>query len=213
LKVICPTEHEAHLLRRHLGRARLSISCCGPGPAAIERWLGTQRCAGCTVILAGVAGGLDPSLRAGSAATADRVIDLAGGCWRPDRTARPGHVGLTILSVQQVLLRVEEKAALFQRTGAHLADLESAAFARSAERAALSWSVVRGISDEATLELPGEIGAWVAPDGSVRAARAALWAVRAPSQLLGRYRLLRRLSIGADEAMCGVARRIREVHT
>lgn len=144
------------------------------------------------VITAGFAGGLDPGIRRGSVVRPVRSIG------EPDQEPVPlwtGPVpedspGLTIVSVPRVAATVEAKRRLRERTAADLVDMETHAVARAAATAGLPCGCVRVVSDDASQELPGEVGALAEPQSSMRRLGRALGAIgRRPRAAVDLWRL------------------------
>lgn len=203
ITVCAPTAFEAGRLRHALAQcpARIEVRQVGVGPAARfpdgpdqspDRQSALPR--GSTVILAGVAGALDPSLPAGSAFWASRVIDDAGMAWHPPLTAAGA---LPLLGTDSVLATPERKRAARVRTGASLADCESASFARVATAAGWRWGIVRGISDGAGDSVPAWMPGLLRADGSLSLPALALAVLPAPWRIPS----LASLGARATEAM------------
>jgi nucleoside phosphorylase len=198
--IVCPTRWEQAALRRSAD-VTAPVVCCGPGRAAVERWMATALPRGGGImILAGVAGGLSSAARGGSAWVAAEVVDAhEGRRWRA--TSFPGHATCVVACTAHVVTQPLDKRALGRRFGADLVDLESAAFVRLAEEAGRRWAVVRGVSDDAETQLPEGIEHWTTADGRVRAIRIGRAVVGRPS-LLGELARMRRT---ASQAMAQVA--------
>ncbi|MDB5289683.1 MAG: phosphorylase [Phycisphaerales bacterium] len=90
------------------------------------------------IIMAGLAGGLDPSLRVG-----DVVIDDCPPGLLPDVAHRRGG----IQTANHIIATTTEKAELFAQTGALAVDMETRIVRRSAERAGAQFIAIRAISD------------------------------------------------------------------
>ena len=104
------------------------------------------------VVLAGVAGGLDPTLRIADVVQPARVVDAMGGAaFRPtDYDAASG----TLITIDEVARLPDQKAALREQHGADAVDMETAAAARVCVSHHVPWRCVRTISDDARTELP-----------------------------------------------------------
>jgi hypothetical protein len=109
-----------------------------------------------------------------------------------------------VISAAAPVCRASEKAALAERTGADLIDLESAAFAAAASSRGWRWGIVRGVSDTAHSDLPPDVGLWIDRLGRLRWA-ALLVAIARRPVLAG---FLLRLGRHARQAMKAVAERI-----
>jgi adenosylhomocysteine nucleosidase len=126
------------------------------------------------VVITGVAGALDTSLRVGAPVRPAAVVDIRSGAVHTPRSATAG-VGV-LVTVEQVLVQPCEPSGRPAHTdlppGAIAVDTESAAIAAACEERGVPWDVVRAISD-----IPGtltpEIASLLRPDGRADLARAA----------------------------------------
>jgi adenosylhomocysteine nucleosidase len=104
----------------------------------------------------GLAGGLDPALRAGSLLV-PRAIITYGESLPTDQalSERLGGVSIAVLlGAEAVVTSAAAKATLFAATGAAAVDLESGAVARVATEHGLPFAVLRAICDPAERDLP-----------------------------------------------------------
>lgn len=171
--IICALEFERSALLKHGVAQHADVICCGPGPGAFADHLHEKLAAGGPdrpLILAGLAGALDPELNRGQAFKIREVLDKDDERWAPTLYwGDPQDVTfVTTASAREPLTSPEMKATFRASTGADLVDLESAIFARMATRAGRSWAIVRGVSDDADQSLPPNIGAWVDEHGATR---------------------------------------------
>jgi len=129
----------------------------GAAAAAFARVLGTGErgpfvCLGC-------AGGLEPSLKAGTVVVAASVSHngdefLMDAYWRQQLEAAAACAGLitargAVLSVAEPLLTTAAKAQRYRSSGALVVDMESGALAREAARAGVPLAVGRVVLDGA----------------------------------------------------------------
>ena len=212
--ILCALGFELKVLARlGLGR-RCDLRCCGPGPDALDAWAHGLGASDRPVILAGLAGALRDGIAAGSAHVITCVRDEHDDperFWRPPLRGAAGEGGeresCTVVSCRSLVITADARRALAQRTGADLVDLESAAFAAAASSLSWRWGVIRGVSDEASSDLPEGLAQWIDGRGRSRADRFLLAACRRPS-VLGAALRLRRNGIAA---MRGVGARIEEL--
>jgi len=181
-------------------QSRCELHCCGPGASAIKRWFTThQPEAGRVIVLAGVAGGLNPALHAGEARIISTVIDDETR-YTPTllETAQMDALPTASITTSKVALTsVAAKKTLAAQTGADLVDQESLAFAQCATQARCRWMIVRGVSDDAQTALPEGIDRWVDELGRTRL-HSVLWAVlRSPRMV----RELKHLQAATNLAM------------
>ena len=187
---------------------------CGMGPSRVATWLPELVRAGpAAIVVAGVAGALDPSLRPGDVIVANEVRDAhgravlrAGGPLAADlrRMGLRVRVG-PIVSTDHLVNSVRERDRL-AATGALAADMESAAIARAATKqlSGTPIAVVRVIVD--TVASP------VNRLATVPAGIKALRVLRRTGPALQRWADLagpRRVVLGSPRAFCaGVERAI-----
>jgi adenosylhomocysteine nucleosidase len=152
------------------------------------------------IVSAGFAGGLDPALARGAIAYPVRAVPRdggppmlftetgQGGSAAPGSSACPGD--LTIVSVDQVVTTAAAKRELAAASGASLVDMETYAVATVARAAGLACISIRVVSDDASQDLPKEIGALVQPQSGMRRLGAALGAIgRRPRAALDMWQL------------------------
>jgi adenosylhomocysteine nucleosidase len=150
--------------------------------------------AGATGIVSfGLAGGLDPTLTAGTLIVAEAVAAY-GRVWRTDASLSArlgGTTGHLSLGLDRVIASPAEKRDLSQETGASLVDMESGAVAVVATEARVPFAVLRAICDPADRALPP--AALVALDdaGRLGAARLAMSVLVNPGQLAALFGLAR----------------------
>lgn len=212
--VVCPLEFERSALAATARRRGWRLERVGLGRGAVESWAACARAEpGETVVLAGIAGGLDPRMPVGTAAWASWIDDGAGGRWEPPLLPPGPAVGL--VTADAVAATPQEKQLWRVRTGAALVDMEAAAFAAAAQRRGWRWAVVRGVSDGSEDALDPAIAAWTGRDGRVRPGAVAAGLLRSPGLVPQALRLARRgaeamravesLLISLDEATRGGA--------
>jgi adenosylhomocysteine nucleosidase len=170
--------------------------------------------AGVSALLSfGLAGGLDPALRAGSVVLPSEVISRDGirmqtsSEWRRclGRTiAELEPVAGALLSSAAPIATVEDKALLFRETGAVAVDMESLAIAQVAAAHDLPFMAVRVIVDGAADALPRTVVA-AGRGGRVSILRLIAGLAAAPQDLAGLIRLSRRYR-AATRSLAAVAR-------
>ncbi len=131
---------------------------------------------GCGALLIfGVAGGLDPALRAGDLVLARSVCATDGRTFATDEAWRErleaaldGLVPVAIADFagsERMIATPVEKAALRQATGAAAVDMESHGVALAANEARVPFLVLRAIADSAADAIPEWVLDGVAADG------------------------------------------------
>ena len=177
---------EGHLIRRsHLNNStHLVVVLAGVGTEnafLASQWLIAK---GVVALGAsGVSGGLDPKLEPGDLVLADSVIQENGNTckqvWKGNSKfieivysaliAReiPAYRG-AIITGRKPVLSALNKQALFTKTNALAADMESAAVAMVANKAGLPFFALRTVCDVATRTVPREIFDCINQAGNVR---------------------------------------------
>lgn len=210
--VLTALEVEARALARRLGLARrlegpgvrfgdgaLEVAVVGlRGSALAERPAPSPHVS--LVVSAGTCGALAPTLRTGDLVIPEVVVGPDGRRHATDPAGSLRRSG-TLLTVAEVVDRVETKARLWVETGALAVDMESAAVVGWARDLGLPVAVVRAVSDRADEAVPADLARLVAPGGRLRpgaAVRAALARPRALADALA-------LGRGAAAALRSVA--------
>ncbi len=139
----------------------------------------------------GCATGLDASLRPGTLLLPRALITGHAACLRVDAAwhraamaALAPHLPIRtapIAETRSVLTSPVQKEALFQRTGAIAADMESALLARVAQDCRLPFLVVRAVADTAVHTLPRGLPMGIDVHGNLAAGRIAQRALLRPA--------------------------------
>lgn len=219
--ILAPTDFERCTIQSALAKEGIDAECAtiGVGPGAVVRWSkcdararAEQSPAGRVVLLAGLAGGLDPALKSGSVAWAHRVVAAGADHARQSAVYVPPlqrGEGVSIASVDRPCEDVRAKQALRMQSDAHVVDMESAAFAALATARGWRWGVVRGVSDDAAMSLPEWMTSLVGDDGTLRT-RALLMTLFHPTRIPTLMRLGKDASRAMDavcEALVGFLRK------
>jgi adenosylhomocysteine nucleosidase len=161
------------------GGARPAVEVCGVGAEGAR--IGALRLVdrGADALASwGMAAGLDPGLAPGVVVIPDRVIGLRAHGFTPDihwrrrLLDRLGDAvticGDPLATAPAILDTAGAKAAIFRRTGAAAADMESTAVAEVAAEHELPLLVIRVVLDAAAITLPGSLGRMIDDSGRVR---------------------------------------------
>ncbi|MDP6986844.1 MAG: hypothetical protein QGG74_02250, partial [Phycisphaerales bacterium] len=186
LTILCPMHIEAAKLRGLASRRGWTLITTGIGGNAIERVLASVP-PPVPVLLAGVAGALVADLAPGSA-------HLISEVFTPDGVLQSPLIaeGLRSTGADEIVATPNDKAKLSAKTGAHVVDMESHAFALSASAANRPWAIIRGVSDGIDHHLPAGCDQWFTPDGRIRSLRAAKDLLGRPRELLQMLSFARR---------------------
>jgi adenosylhomocysteine nucleosidase len=191
------------------------LAVSGIGSDAAERAAHALIDAGATALVSwGMAGGLDPTLRAGTVFLPSEVLCSDGRqlstarAWRerlgvalaPQRPIVSGK----LFTCAHMIASVADKAQAFFSTGALAVDMESAAIAAIAGRHELPFIAVRVIIDTADDALPRAIVA-ATRSGRLRIWRLIACLARAPGQLPALLRIALRYRV-ATLSLVAVAR-------
>lgn len=177
------------------------IILSGVGPAAASDGARRLAAAGAEALLSwGMAGGLDPSLAAGTLVVPQEVISPDGTVfttapeWRQRVTSaipppRPICSG-RLLTCAEPLGSPESKSLAFRRTAAVAVDMESSAIAEVAAEVRLPFLAVRAIVDTATDQVPRAALAALTPEtGALRIGRLLAALARSPTEVRALIRL------------------------
>ncbi len=160
---------------------------------------------GATALISfGLAGGLNPALRAGSL-----IIPAAVGAAATDpflTGALGGPLG-TLHAGREIVTTAAEKARLYAITCADAIDLESGEVAAIAAVHGVKFAALRAICDQADSTLPPAAIIAVDARGAIALARVAASVLRQPGQLPA----LLRLAGHAAGARAALQRRVREI--
>jgi len=163
--------------------------CRGRGPVMAEALTAAIE-PGCSGIISfGIAGGLDPKLRAGAHIVASSVICAKGAMATDARwsqlllKARPNAVHAPILGVDEPMMGPIGKMRKFHRTGAVAVDMESHIAADVATGHGLPFAVFRVVADPARQRLPRAALHAMRDDGSFDSLAVLGALLRAPAEI------------------------------
>ena len=152
---------------------QLSGMGCALATAAAER-LADE---GVSALLSwGCAGALTPKLDAGALLMPAQLVSATGKTYEADaawrarlskQLALPAHEGL-LLTTDQPLNSVQQKAQWQQRSGADAVDMESAAIAAVAVSRGLPFLVIRAVADTAVTAIPEAAQRALSTDGHLQ---------------------------------------------
>lgn len=177
--ILAPTKFELNAIRAAVLNLGIpaDFDCIGMGPGGVWQWAQSHASAravnsppGRTVILAGLAGALDPTLVVGSVRSARMIIGSGADYSRPSPSYAPPLQStrtIAIASVDKTCGDPACKRALREKTGAGMVDMESAAFAALAAERGWNWGVLRAVSDDHATEVPTWMSSLVRIDGSL----------------------------------------------
>jgi adenosylhomocysteine nucleosidase len=156
------------------------------------------------VVSAGFGGALDPTLVRNDVVFATEVVDPEGHRLAidlapprddtPGRRLRAGRVA----TVDAIVRTAAEKAALRERTGADVVDMETSAVAALCGERAVRFLAIRVVSDEARIDLPPEVLSILGRSGGYRLGAAVGAIVRRPSSLKDLWTLREHAHEAAD---------------
>ena len=165
LLLVAPTTREA----RAIGSGCRATGVGETGARALADLLREERPE--TVLIAGLCGGLDPSLDAGDLILAREAIDEQGEGLQPHpatlasarralRNEGPAFVCSRLVTVREPVATIAAKRDLWNAHGAAGADMETAAFARVAGEHGAAWIALRAVIDPAGMALPRSLRQW-----------------------------------------------------
>ncbi len=156
------------------------------------------------LIVAGVAGGADPALRAHDLVVAREVVREGGVARRADEAMVAEVVRETGAAPGRVLTRETLAASVAHKRQIHdewsrvddvptVVDLETAWYLEEAERRGVPWTVLRVVSDAAHEPLPAFLEGCRDEGGAIIRGRVARHALRHPGTIRSLLRLARRV--------------------
>jgi nucleoside phosphorylase len=150
------------------------------------------------IIMAGLAGALDPTLKVG-----DVVVDQSS-TWRGSKVALKK---VWFHSVDHAVVTPEEKAELFGQTGSAIVEMENTAVKKAAKAYGIPFLGIRAISDTASESINPAVLDFVDPYGRVRMKSLVGGVARHPSLI----KELRRLSRSSRVALDALAKAMHEI--
>ncbi|NQX90482.1 MAG: hypothetical protein HRT77_17735 [Halioglobus sp.] len=169
--VVCPLKFEQRRLERAGVGDVCELHCCGPGEDRLGAWAHALDAQDRLIILAGLAGSLDPELPAGTAWMVQEVVgEPSDRRWTPQALDQAEPVSTTgpravVMSTRAPVTSNVSRQAHRENSQATLIDLESARFAQIATARHWPWAIIRGVSDDLSSALPEKAADWVGPDG------------------------------------------------
>jgi uridine phosphorylase len=146
------------------------------------------------IVLAGLAGALDPSLQVG-----DVIACIGNGDW-PDLPFRMGAIHTS----SNLVAGAAEKANLFRHTGALAVDMEHEIVRDLARNANLPMLSIRAISDRADQSLDPDLMRWVDETGRPKVAALAAGLAKNPLRIRALVRLGRQSRLAAKKMAAAV---------
>jgi len=121
----------------------------------------------------GIAGGLRPGLKPGTIVVGTSVLHSSGRVYQSDARwsdrlfeALPNAESGPVMGSSSIIAGRDEKRAIYLKSGAFAADMESHVVAQLASDRGLPFAVLRVIADPSTLTLPPAAVKGLNPDGS-----------------------------------------------
>ena len=179
------------------GRAGIDLYTIGIGAVRMPDLSG-RAVAG--IVMAGLAGALDPRLKVG-----DVVVDQSS-TWRANR---PNYPRVWFHAVDQVVVTPAEKAELFGQTGASVVDMETTLAKKAAKSFSIPYLGIRAVSDAADESIDPAVLDFVNAYGAVRWGPLIGGVVRRPSLI----KEMRRLSRSSKVALAALAEAVKSVVT
>jgi adenosylhomocysteine nucleosidase len=171
-------------------RAGWAVAVGGGLPMGARRMAERLVQDGATLLISfGLAGGLDPSLKAGTLVVPRTVLAQNQSYACDPELRRVLEEGATavdsVLAGEAVVALATEKARLWQRCGAAAVDLESGVVAEVAQARGVPFAVLRAICDPAWRDLPRTAVEAVDRTGRVRPMKMAGMLARHPMDIFG----------------------------
>lgn len=184
--------HEARIAA---GEGVRAIACGGRPDVLRRELIGAldHRVGG--IISFGICAGLSPDLPSGTCIIASEIVTPdervpAEGAWAMRmRRILPDAIEGPVAGVNSMLRNGGEKSALYARTGALAADMESGIGAETAQRHNLPFACLRCVADEAVSDLPDVAIVALRANGTIDPAAVISSLIRRPSQIPALIRL------------------------
>lgn len=152
------------------------------------------------LVSAGLAGGCDPSVAAGSVIEAGMVVDASSG----ERFATECEDNRGVLVTTHAIAGVQEKQRLFASYGAAIVDMEAATVARLARAHGVPFRAIKAVSDAHDFEMTS-MARFRTRQGSFRTGRFALHTAVRPHT----WRRAMELGAGSQRALQALTERLR----
>jgi adenosylhomocysteine nucleosidase len=184
--IIAPMSREA----KAIGRGVIVCAHAADLPASLLRPPASGNDATETaVLIAGVCGGLDPSLAPGTLILGRKIVaeerpelTPSGGLFAAARSAlrrqRTPFVSSLLLTTARPLASGDAKRDAWNTHGAAGVDMESYELAEALDAAGVPWLVLRSVLDPASSVLPAPVARWTSETDDREIARAALMTPR-----------------------------------
>jgi adenosylhomocysteine nucleosidase len=149
------------------------------------------------IISFGICAGLSPDVPSGACIIASEIVTPDGhfpadGGWAIRmRKLLPEAVQGRVAGVNSLLRNGAEKSALYARTGALAADMESGVGAETAQRHNLPFACLRCVADQAVSSLPDAAIVALRENGTIDLAEVVASLIRRPGQIPALIRLAR----------------------
>jgi adenosylhomocysteine nucleosidase len=193
--------------------AGLSVVMGGGDPGRTAALIETAVAGATCIVSFGIAGALAPGLRPGSVVVSGEVVteerrwQVEPG-FRARISALAREIGAAegaVYGADAIVATSSSKARAWARTGALVADLESAVVARAANAEGIPFLVVRAVADPASRDLPHAAQIPLGIDGKPEIRRIFAAMLRRPHQIAELIRLRRETRL-ALSALVGPAR-------
>ncbi len=179
--IIAPMSREA----KAIGRDVIVCAHAADIPSVLLHGPDTGEARPTAVLIAGVCGGLDPSLAPGTLILGRKIVaegrpelTPSGGLFAAARAAlraqRTPFVSSLLLTVARPLATASEKRDAWNTYGAAGVDMESYELAQALDAAGVPWLALRSVLDPAGSVLPAPVARWTSEADDREIARAAL---------------------------------------
>ena len=164
--IVAPTRRES----RGVGQECIALGAPDTAVDSLESAIAERRPD--TIIIAGLCGGLDPSLKKGTLVFARQVEGVGTESTlspekmlfesgrRALRSAGLSFVTSKLVTQQNVVVTTTEKLALWNEYGAAGVDMETLSLVQVAEKANIRWLALRAVIDTASMTLPEALSNW-----------------------------------------------------
>jgi hypothetical protein len=199
LLILTALQFEAAAIARRIPAGDMAgLKVIGPAGATLTGVTGVERSGG--IIMAGLAGALDPTLSVG-----DIVVDQESTLPVPGKSWRRGKFH----TASEVIGTAAQKRALFAATGALVVEMENAVVRAFASGQGLPFLGIRAVSDHADEPLDPAVLRWVNPGGGLRPGRLAAELCLRPWKIAALWRLGRHSRLAVNKLAQAVSEIVR----
>ncbi len=161
------------------------------------------------LLIVGIAGGLDPTLRIGEVVVPDRVVGHTSGREHHPTPLGPTTPGRSLITTDDLIVDADVLAG-FATAGFTAVDMETSAIAEVCESHDVPWTAFRGISDHGADDgIDNDVFGLSQPDGTADVAAVAKFVATRPWRVPTLARLGRNMQAAVNAAVAAALEAVR----